>query len=250
MATVSMLGRLRDWTETSQAELGRPDPRAGSWTGRVNPRPRLEPLMCGLEQQPDSAARPLVGFCPQNNRLDDRSTIQRVTPLLSSSAMLNGATLDIVTFGMPVRYGWDPSGLGKLLHIVNHRSMRTDGKTWLSKMELPQITMEMPIAGWRLHPGVGRGRERCRADDAKRRRRQTKPYGNSSNPTMGSSDGSNVPDVPSESPVRGWEFSSTTKIPPDQPMCATTTTATQSILVSTRCSSIPLKSCNLSTKSP
>ena len=40
----------------------------------------------------------------------------------------------------------DPSGLGKLLHIVNHRNMRTDGKTWLSKMELPQITMEMPIA--------------------------------------------------------------------------------------------------------
>jgi hypothetical protein len=36
--------------------------------------------------------------------------------------------------------------LGKLLHIVNHRNLRTDGKTWLSKMELPQITMEMPIA--------------------------------------------------------------------------------------------------------
>jgi hypothetical protein len=54
--------------------------------------------------------------------------------------------LDIVTFGMPVRYGWDVSGLGKLLHVVNHRNLRTDGKTWLSKMELPQITMEMPIA--------------------------------------------------------------------------------------------------------
>ena len=63
-----------------------------------------------------------------------------------NSALLNGATLDVVTFGMPVRYGWDPSGLGTLLHIVNHRNLRTDGKTWLSKMELPQITMEMPIA--------------------------------------------------------------------------------------------------------
>jgi hypothetical protein len=59
---------------------------------------------------------------------------------------LNGATLDVVTFGTPVRYGWDPSGLGKLLHVVNHRPMRTDGKRWLAKMELPQITMEMPIA--------------------------------------------------------------------------------------------------------
>jgi hypothetical protein len=61
-------------------------------------------------------------------------------------SLLNGAALDVVTFGTPVRYGWDPSGLGKLLHIVNHRNLRTDGKTWLSKMDLPQITMEMPIA--------------------------------------------------------------------------------------------------------
>jgi hypothetical protein len=60
--------------------------------------------------------------------------------------LLNGATPDVVTFGTPVRYGWDPSGLGKLLHVVNHRPMRADGKRWLSKMELPQITMEMPIA--------------------------------------------------------------------------------------------------------
>jgi hypothetical protein len=45
-----------------------------------------------------------------------------------------------------VRYGWDTAGIGKLLHIVNHRPMRLDGKRWLAKMELPQITMEMPIA--------------------------------------------------------------------------------------------------------
>jgi hypothetical protein len=29
--------------------------------------------------------------------------------------------LDMVTYGMPVRYGWDPGGYAKLLHIVNHR---------------------------------------------------------------------------------------------------------------------------------
>ncbi|WP_447600866.1 hypothetical protein [Nitrospira sp. Nam80] len=74
------------------------------------------------------------------------ATIKRIDPLLASGALLNGAALDVVTFGMPVRYGWDPSGIGKLLHIVNHRMLRTDGKTWLSKMELPQITVEMPIA--------------------------------------------------------------------------------------------------------
>ncbi len=66
--------------------------------------------------------------------------------LLPSGGVLNGAALDVVTFGAPVRYGWDPSGLGKLLHVVNHRPMRTDDKRWLAKMELPQITMEMPIA--------------------------------------------------------------------------------------------------------
>ncbi len=66
--------------------------------------------------------------------------------LAPSGGGLNGATLDVVTFGTPVRYGWDQSGLGTLLHVVNHRPMRTDGKRWLAKMELPLITMEMPIA--------------------------------------------------------------------------------------------------------
>ncbi|HXF92939.1 MAG TPA: hypothetical protein VNK46_09280 [Nitrospiraceae bacterium] len=63
-----------------------------------------------------------------------------------ATEILTGVALDVVTFGTPVRYGWDPSGLGNLLHVVNHRVLRTDGKTWLAKMELPQITMEMPVA--------------------------------------------------------------------------------------------------------
>jgi hypothetical protein len=88
----------------------------------------------------------LLTFASQVDRPDPALTIQRVAPLLSNGTLLNGVVLDIVTFGMPVRYGWDPSGLGKLLHIINHRNLRTDGKAWLSKMELPQITMEMPIA--------------------------------------------------------------------------------------------------------
>ncbi len=73
-------------------------------------------------------------------------SIETLTPLLESGKVLNGIVLDIVTFGTPVRYGWDPSGLGKLLHIVNHRMMRPDSKRWLAKTELPQITMEMPLA--------------------------------------------------------------------------------------------------------
>jgi hypothetical protein len=29
--------------------------------------------------------------------------------------------LDMVTFGTPIRYGWDPDGYARLLHFVNHR---------------------------------------------------------------------------------------------------------------------------------
>lgn len=76
----------------------------------------------------------------------DAQAIRRIDQPLAQGTLLNGVALDIVTLGTPVRYGWDPSGIGTLLHIVNHRNLRTDGKTWLSKMDLPQITVEMPIA--------------------------------------------------------------------------------------------------------
>lgn len=85
-------------------------------------------------------------YAEQNKEPELAASIKRIEPLLGTASLLNGAQLDVVTMGMPVRYGWDPSGVGKLLHIVNHRNLRTDGKTWLAKMELPQVTMEMPIA--------------------------------------------------------------------------------------------------------
>ena len=88
----------------------------------------------------------LTSYAEQINRQDLVVAIKRIEPLLATGSLLNGVMLDVVTFGTPVRYGWDPSGIGNLLHIVNHRNLRTDGKTWLAKMELPQITMEMPIA--------------------------------------------------------------------------------------------------------
>lgn len=54
--------------------------------------------------------------------------------------------LDVVTLGTPIRYGWNTDGIGRLLHLVNHRPIRRDGKRWLAKMELPAIVMEMPMA--------------------------------------------------------------------------------------------------------
>ncbi len=88
----------------------------------------------------------LTSYGEESDQPDLVAAITRVEPLLATASLLNGASLDVVTLGTAVRYGWDPSGIGKLLHIVNHRNLRTDGKTWLAKMELPQITMEMPIA--------------------------------------------------------------------------------------------------------
>jgi len=88
----------------------------------------------------------LASYSEQTGQADLAAAVKRLDSLLASGNPLNGVTLDIVTFGQPVRYGWDPSGIGQLLHVVNHRNLRTDNKTWLAKMELPQITMEMPIA--------------------------------------------------------------------------------------------------------
>lgn len=88
----------------------------------------------------------LKSYAGQTNQTDLAARAAQLEPLLSAGSVPKGVVLDMVTMGTPVRYGWDPSGIGQLLHIVNHRNLRTDGKTWLAKMELPQITMEMPIA--------------------------------------------------------------------------------------------------------
>jgi hypothetical protein len=146
MAAISLLGRLHGWVEAHK--LGQRDRiliQAHGQAGLI--LALVSNLLCVTANSSRIRLFDLLSaFASQVNRPDINSTIQHVAPLLSNGTVLNGATIDIVTFGMPVRYGWDPSGLGKLLHIVNHRTMRTDGKTWLSKMELPQITMEMPIA--------------------------------------------------------------------------------------------------------
>lgn len=88
----------------------------------------------------------LAEYADRTNQQELAGLIRYIGDLLGTASLFNGAVLDVVTFGTPVRYGWDPSGIGKLLHVVNHRSLRTDGKSWLAKMELPQVTMEMPIA--------------------------------------------------------------------------------------------------------
>ena len=45
----------------------------------------------------------------------------RVEKRLSIGNPLADIKLDVVTFGAPIRYGWDTGGYDQLLHIVNHR---------------------------------------------------------------------------------------------------------------------------------
>lgn len=71
--------------------------------------------------------------------------LQELDQFLASNQFQTFPALDVVTLGTPVRYGWNTTGIGKLLHLVNHRPIRGDGKQWLAKMDLPQIVMEMPM---------------------------------------------------------------------------------------------------------
>jgi len=60
----------------------------------------------------------------------DMPAWERVERLLADQEHpLRKLTLDIVTFGTPIRYGWNPSGYDHLLHFVHHRPP-SDGAEW------------------------------------------------------------------------------------------------------------------------
>ncbi|MEX0829675.1 MAG: hypothetical protein WD032_05485 [Nitrospirales bacterium] len=107
-------------------------------------------LLSNLVTSGESEARPRIfellakywEACPQKGRSVEQ--LEVLYQLLNENRWLGGASVDMVTLGTPVRYGWDTDGFGKLLHVVNHRMIRADGKRWLSKMELPQTAWEMP----------------------------------------------------------------------------------------------------------
>ena len=80
--------------------------------------------------------------CPSEDRSVEQ--LELLYRRVMDHTVLGGAMVDVVTLGTPVRYGWDTEGVGHLLHLVNHRVIRADGKRWLAKMELPQIAWEMP----------------------------------------------------------------------------------------------------------
>ncbi|MCA9121921.1 MAG: hypothetical protein H6822_26715 [Planctomycetaceae bacterium] len=58
---------------------------------------------------------------PGFNRVD-LADWTRVRDLLETEpSRARASLLDLVTFGTPVRYGWDSNGYGRLLHFIHHR---------------------------------------------------------------------------------------------------------------------------------
>ena len=57
--------------------------------------------------------------CESNQSLYDRMS-ERMRGLDSHAANSLAQSLDLVTFGTPIRYGWDTAGFSRLLHFVNH----------------------------------------------------------------------------------------------------------------------------------
>lgn len=63
-----------------------------------------------------------VLFSSQQVSEADRKRWDRVHQRLSQcEELVSQIQLDIVTFGTPIRYGWETRGYRRLLHIVNHR---------------------------------------------------------------------------------------------------------------------------------
>jgi len=108
-------------------------------------------LLSNLIAPGDTTVRPflfeILESFVQGKRLSTEfgTHLQELTTYLSQ-AQPDLPSLDLVTLGTPIRYGWDLGGIGKLLHLVNHRPIRGDSKRWLAKMDLPQVVMEMQSA--------------------------------------------------------------------------------------------------------
>ena len=90
-------------------------------------------LLSNLVTLGESEARPRIfellakywEATPQEGRTVDQ--LESLYQLLNEHRLLGGASLDMVTLGTPVRYGWDTDGFGRLLHVVNHRMIARMG---------------------------------------------------------------------------------------------------------------------------
>ncbi len=113
---------------------------------------QLPALLSNLIAPGDSSVRDalletLVSFYEQDEAPADATQhLRAIDRFLGENRFDAWPALDVVTLGTPIRYGWNTDGIGKLLHLVNHRQIRQDGKRWLARMELPNVVMELPMA--------------------------------------------------------------------------------------------------------
>lgn len=70
-----------------------------------------------------------------DERVDWKTAAERLAAAPSPHPLAKA--LCLVTFGTPVRYGWDRDGYAKLLHIAQHRPVSGRAE-WLAKPALPQ----------------------------------------------------------------------------------------------------------------
>jgi hypothetical protein len=75
----------------------------------------------------------------------DQPVWQRVQSLLDRDTLPLARALDIVTFGTPIRYGWDSSSCARLLHFVNHRP--ADGRPAFQAAFPPVLDDVLSAAG-------------------------------------------------------------------------------------------------------
>lgn len=73
-------------------------------------------------------------------RADWKRAAERLAAAPSPHPMAKA--LCLVTFGTPVRYGWDRDGYARLLHVVQHRPV-SGFPEWLAKPALPQTLDEI-----------------------------------------------------------------------------------------------------------
>ena len=75
-----------------------------------------------------------------DDRTDWKTAAERLTAAPSPHPLAKA--LCLVTFGSPVRYGWNRDGYARLLHVVQHRPPSGRAE-WMTKPALPQTLTEI-----------------------------------------------------------------------------------------------------------
>lgn len=124
-AAVRLIGELANLAETKSQD-GAP-PRVMLW-GHSHGGNLLalttNLLAADAEQRQKFFDAARVFYRPWLVDQTDLPAWERVEHLLATEHPVKQLRLEIVTFGTPIRYGWDTGGYHKLLHFVNHRPAR------------------------------------------------------------------------------------------------------------------------------